>query len=121
MFSWIDFLEFAKELGESDASRRTAISRAYYAAFHTSRDYLVQSHRIPSLVRHRAHAIVWNTFGESDASVDQRIGQMGYRLSRFRQRADYELVYPQLDIDLRIVLRDAEWLIREISGRSSNS
>jgi uncharacterized protein (UPF0332 family) len=46
VFEWIDFLELAEDLAarqHDEAAARTAISRAYYAAFHAGRGYLVRA------------------------------------------------------------------------------
>jgi len=125
MFAWADFFDLATLLSNqsegTEASQRTAISRAYYAAFHVSRDFLIQRQRLSALARHRVHVTVWTTLSDSDSSIEQRIGQMGYRLMHIRHHADYDLIYPALDRDLRIVLRDVEWLIAEIAAISKRA
>ena len=46
MFVWADFLDIADERARragDEAAERTAIGRAYYAAFGAARDYLIRS------------------------------------------------------------------------------
>jgi hypothetical protein len=53
MFYWLDYLDLARRLANDleEASQRSSISRAYYAAFHTAKRHIEELHpeiRIPS-------------------------------------------------------------------------
>jgi hypothetical protein len=64
---------------------------------------------------------VWNTFSTSSSGAEQRIGQMGYRLMHIRHRADYDLIYPNLNQELLFVLRDVEWIVDQIDDISKHA
>ena len=64
MFAWSEYLTLAQHLAqqEDEASQRTAISRAYYAAFHVARRHVAHAHPEVMLPRHGAvHDVVWTT------------------------------------------------------------
>ena len=88
VFEWIDFLELAEDLAarhDNEAAARTAISRAYYAAFHAGRDYLARV-GIPLDRSRNAHSQVRHVLREQSA----QIGQDLYQLHFWRKRADYD-------------------------------
>src|SRR5712692_5256614 len=108
MFDWRHYLDFARTLVSSpegsEASHRAAASRAYYAAFHKSREVL-ESEMRATLGRERIHAEV----------IRQSAGQNLERLWKHRQHADYNsekdfaLRHAQMAVDLASeVLRDVE-------------
>lgn len=75
-----------------EAWERSAISRAYYAAYHVARDYLrAQANAVPGMKRHHE---VWD--GIADAS--KAVSQGGKRLHGWRKLADYERQYPTHDL-----------------------
>jgi uncharacterized protein (UPF0332 family) len=85
---WDDFLELADELLErtdDEAAARTAISRAYYAAFHAGRAYLIQVN-IRADAGGQAHSQVRQTLGEIDPWFRESL----WRLHQWRKEADYE-------------------------------
>jgi uncharacterized protein (UPF0332 family) len=90
-----DFLPLAQRLagGGTEPEWRTAVSRAYYAAFHGARQLLAGlGFRAP--FGDRAHAYLWYRLANSgDASV-QRAGNDLGELRRRRNQADYDLVVP---------------------------
>jgi|SRR5579884_2574660 len=89
------FLELADELsmGSRQADWRTAISRAYYAAFHKARALLQQSgFRVPN--GERAHAYLWLRLSNSDHADVDNVGRRLHRLRRTRNRADYDFSQP---------------------------
>ncbi len=89
------FLELADELstGSRQADWRTAISRAYYAAFHKARTLFRQGgFRVPDI--ERAHAYVWLRLSNSGhPDVDEVGGQLN-RLRTIRNHADYDFDRP---------------------------
>ncbi|MGH7225810.1 MAG: HEPN domain-containing protein, partial [Gemmataceae bacterium] len=84
------FLELADELsmGSREADWRTAISRAYYAAFHKARALLLRGgFRVPHAGR--AHAYLWLRLNNSGRTDVNRAGDQLNVLRRLRNRADY--------------------------------
>jgi len=103
-FDWTQFLFLAQELTKSAASSssqeamlRSAISRAYYAAFCNARNFL-RNHRnevIPSTAE--AHRIVKDIFGRSTDQEELAIAEDLDRLRIDRNKADYNDVVRGLD------------------------
>lgn len=94
MFDWENFFVLALHLRErgDSASQRSAISRAYYAAFHAARTYLIDVHHesVPSF---QAHAFVWDWFTSNRPGrirLETKIGHNGKKLRARREDADYE-------------------------------
>jgi uncharacterized protein (UPF0332 family) len=89
------FLELADELstGSRQADWRTAISRAYYAAFHKARTLLQQGgFRVPDA--EQAHAYLWLRLSNSGHQDVDNAGARLQRLRRMRNRADYDFRHP---------------------------
>lgn len=63
LFDWTKYLSLAKDLSASseEAVLRSAISRAYYAAFNQAKDYCV-SQGIYVERSTDSHVVVWNAF-----------------------------------------------------------
>ena len=121
-FHWSEYLDLAQELTRESLSSplreamfRTAISRAYYAAFGQARNHLVSIDReeIPRGVN--THQYVIDTFEESDDSRRRVIGHLLHHLRSTRNAADYENIFRR---DLRGVTRgalgEAEEIIRTL-------
>ena len=92
-FDWEEYLELAGELagrrGDVGAER-SAISRAYYAAFHKAAEYLTARGERLTFTGDD-HTFVWDWFFQPGASaMSLRIGSNGHRLRRARRRADYD-------------------------------
>jgi len=92
-FDWTEFLHLAKELAgrgktapAQEAKLRSAISRAYYAAYCKARNQLGP---IPIHVQNK-HTYVWNYFQNSRDPTLKEIGKDGRRLRLDRNRADYD-------------------------------
>ncbi len=102
-FDWTDYLFLAQELTKGSTSSpkheamlRSAISRAYYAAFCNSRNFL-KNHRkeiIPSTAV--AHKIVKDIFGGSTDKIELEIEADLDRLRIDRNKADYDDDVPGL-------------------------
>lgn len=91
-FDWQDYYDLAKELSEreEEAALRTAISRAYYAAFCSAQIKVKQ--RAPDLVREDgqgSHEVVWRWFKRQNNRALNEIGTWGLRLRDDRVSADY--------------------------------
>ncbi|MGH7171729.1 MAG: HEPN domain-containing protein [Gemmataceae bacterium] len=86
-----DFLNLANTLvnGAREGEWRTAISRAYYAAFHVARELLVDlNFRVPHA--DRAHGYLWLRLANAGHVDVQEAGNRLNALRRERNRADYD-------------------------------
>ena len=89
-FAWTDFLELAKEISSrsDDAALRSALSRAYYAAFGMAIDALeAAGHSISRAAA--AHSQVWLLYQQANNGPRHYIGVDGARLRNLRRMADY--------------------------------
>lgn len=101
-FNWSEYLQLARQLAgkaaisaDREARLRSAISRAYYAAFIEARNYLRdgKGYSIPGKNTHR---YIIQTF-KNDANLDyQKIGQNLERLRVRRNQADYDDTFSNL-------------------------
>lgn len=112
MFDWIEYFDLACSLAqrEDEASQRSAVSRAYYAAFCSARNKLRREGlQIPETGE--AHRLVWERY-ESHTDKDRRsIGQNGKRLKRQRTKVDYDDEVERLDQVVKDAMTKAEHLI----------
>jgi hypothetical protein len=100
---WDEYISLAESLAEDhfEASRRSAVSRAYYGAFNPARRWLEANVR--PIENRAAHRQVWRTFKRPDhASEGTRVkwklvGDLGETLRVLRNRADYADSFPDLD------------------------
>jgi uncharacterized protein (UPF0332 family) len=109
-FDWHELLALASGLasGPSEAQKRAAISRAYYAAFHVVRKSL----QIMA-VGEASHQVVWDR-AKSDAREEVRLaGRSGARLKTKRVAADY---HPTVDF-LDYMVKESLELARSICNR----
>lgn len=117
-FDWSDFLSLAEMLRSSkgDAERRTAVSRAYYAAFHAARRYMKANHPEVELPREgEAHARVWTEVEKHD----QKAGADGFRLRKQRNWADYDLASRNWANEANSAVLQAGALIRRLAPAPS--
>lgn len=124
-FNWSDYLTLAQQLAgkanisSSQESRlRSAISRAYYAAFIQARNYLRDRMGI-SIPLKNTHQFVISQFQNNTDPRYQEIGT-GLRILRSeRNRADYKDTVPRLPIVTRQTLRLAAKLISDLQNLST--
>jgi len=106
-FDWGQYLTLAGSLaGAADeASRRTAVSRAYYYVYHIAlaRAELNGFRAIEGGV----HKQLWNLYKDVPVPECQQLGLMGDRLKVRRERADYRDVYPRLNEEVVDMLERA--------------
>src|SRR6266853_1666941 len=90
-FDWLDFFTLAQQLAASAdaASKRTAISRAYYFLFHLSNARAV-SNCGPKPPGVTTHAWCWEKFSNTPNAPCSALGTEGDRLKRLRHKADYD-------------------------------
>lgn len=101
IFDWQEFLRFAqkiyaevehlRELDDSDESLcRIGISRAYYAAFHVARNYLLELEpNFSSGLGEGSHQAIIKAFTRFDDKYRRQIGNKLAFLKDMRVRADY--------------------------------
>lgn len=96
-FRWSSYLELARELANvqapdpaSEAKMRSAISRAYYAAFCEARNYVRDVAGLAVPRDASAHAYVRKAFSRSTDPLRRSVGNSLIRLRESRRRADYE-------------------------------
>jgi uncharacterized protein (UPF0332 family) len=90
VFDWLEYLELAEELASrpnDEAASRTAISRAYYATFHTGREYLMRTGIFLDRSRN-AHRQVQDALRTQSAEIGQDLEQLHF----WRKRADYDIL-----------------------------
>jgi len=102
-FSWGDYLTLADQLKNhpDEEWQRTAISRAYYAAYHAClQRYQAKYGAVPPKPRMGMHECLWSAFKDKGQLTKDQVGkthkqveQDGRRLKQRRMKADYKLVY----------------------------
>jgi hypothetical protein len=108
-FDWKDYLALAKKLAaEKDAaSLRSAISRGYYYVFHIALDR-AKDNNYEYVVQTGTHKSMWQVYLGSPVFDCQKLGTMGQRLQRERERADYDDYLPKLADTTAKVMAEVE-------------
>lgn len=113
MFDWADYLTLAERLASSsdEASQRSAISRAYYAAFHAAARYVARTKPEVEIPRDgRKHQVVWTAL--KDGTRQERGAKAwGIKLRGKRTQADYELVGLSFPRDAAFALEAARGVV----------
>ena len=121
VFDWAKYLVLAEELAmriTDEASLRSAISRAYYAAFCPARNRLLQEgEEIPKTGD--AHTIVWTKYRESTQKHRRYIGITGDRLRRSRNKADYDDEFPSISAVVQDAVVKARHLLDSLGSLDS--
>jgi len=96
-FDWTAYLHLAQELSgqttippTQEARLRSAISRAYYAAFCKARNHLRDKEGLSIPLTGQAHTIIWRRFKNSSDQLRKEIGENLRRLRNDRRQADYD-------------------------------
>ena len=118
-FQWNDFLALARRLARrktSEAHQRTAISRAYYAAFHAASSFVRAKALVPPTER-LTHDKVWNLLATDPDPDRVDVGRRGDLLKRLRVNADYRTPLPDKNLAERVAdaLTEARRLVEAIS------
>ncbi len=114
---WVGYVALAGILvgDESESSKRSGVSRAYYGAFNLARRWL-EAHGIP-IDNHRAHDTVWRVFKTAEKATPQSradwrtVGVLGGALRGLRNQADYADVVPGLDKQAIYAVDSAERIV----------
>ena len=118
MFFWDGFLDVARKLSEpgSEAQYRSAISRAYYFAFHLAtpaakRLGFDDRRGIPE-----PHKRIWRVFRSATAPGVSDVADLGKELRSMRMQADYEADKQFSQDQARRAVSAAEELSRCLRG-----
>lgn len=123
MFRWVDYLALAEELvrrGQSgslaDACLRSAISRAYYAALLTARNWIRDQLGLEPPEDATIHKFVPD--GLTEAGVDEavRLAPVLGRLRKRRSDADYKDRISNLQKVAELSLLEAGEVVRTFDG-----
>lgn len=92
-FDWSQYLVLAKDLStrSDEAALRSAISRAYYAAYHHAKTFCAS--KTISIIKgggNSDHHDLWETFGMKAGRTFANVHTIGNRLKRKRGNADYD-------------------------------
>jgi len=89
-FDWSAYRAVAETLKNNadEASQRSAISRAYYCAYHQALNHLSEHHKFQLSEDKPAHDQVWREFSGKGLSY-REIWNKGGKLKKLRVDADY--------------------------------
>jgi uncharacterized protein (UPF0332 family) len=111
-----DFLRVARSLAASggEAERRTAVSRAYYAAFHAARDLLRElGFAVPRA--DRAHEYLYRRLNNCGLGAVVDAGRTLHALRSGRNQADYDVDSPFPSAAVEAVA-DAESILQTLDA-----
>lgn len=97
-FDWSEYLNLARELAQAmtdEAKMRSAISRAYYAAFIKARNFLQEREGL-TIASENSHQYLINQFKNSSDPARTKLGERLKRLRVYRNQADYDNSFPRL-------------------------
>jgi len=122
-FNWSEYLNIARELAgqamassSDEAKKRSAISRAYYAAFCSARNHLRDKDHDQNIpVGGDVHGYVRRTFKTSKDRVRREIGEDLARLVAKRNLADYEDTMECLKGDTYLALSLSQEVLSDLS------
>ena len=118
-FDWSSYLTLAKELNESEEShssgeayRRSAVSRAYYYAYHLSKSHIESVGM--DIPKRNPHASLIALLGEH---FDQEGLQLAHRLARmrdYRNQADYDSSFTYNREWVSAMIAQAEQFVKDV-------
>jgi len=117
-FDWKNFLILADELARKfdEASKRTAISRAYYCVFNLAITQAV-SNVGPRPQRTPSHKWCWEQYIGTPDLACRQLGIDGQRMMQRRRKADYDPKdNPRLDDDVLRMLEEAHQFVAHLAG-----
>jgi uncharacterized protein (UPF0332 family) len=112
-----DFLPLARSLarGNDEAEWRTAVSRAYYAAFHTARDLLTDL-GFGTPRADTAHEYLYRRLNNCGLAPVQSAARRLHDLRRFRNQADYDFARPLGKAGAATQLSAAERIVQALDA-----
>lgn len=121
-FDWSNYLILARELQRQgavhlskEAESRSSISRAYYAAFCKSRNFLRDKRHKTLSEGSDVHAEVQKEFRNSNDKRLKAIGENLNRLRKYRNRADYNDVFPGLNNTVLLCIEFADDILTDLN------
>ncbi len=118
MFNWAEYLELAEVLvgvEPQEAAWRSAVSRAYYAAFKSAYNFLcAEGVRLPAGIP-GSHMNVWRRFRGS-GPARRSVGLKGDRLRRRRTGADYDDSKPIVRQDVDYAIQEAKHVLATLKA-----
>lgn len=117
MMDFRDYLNLAVALvnGSTEAEWRSAVSRAYYAAFHVARQLLTSLNFAVPLAE-RAHGYLWLRLANAGHADVRNAGNRLNALRRERNRADYDAHISVIQSIARTHVRRAEEIIQALDA-----
>jgi hypothetical protein len=111
-FRWDEYLALARDLSQKggEAATRSAINRAYYAAYQTARHH--RGCRNAQVTRGGSHGAVWRTLKESGNPDWRKAGNQGRDILENRLKADYDDDVPALPSMMYRTFRMTEEILR---------
>ena len=117
-FDWNNYLILAEELARraDEASKRTAISRAYYYVFNLA-FARAESTAGPYPGGESYHNWCWSKYENTRDRSCNQLGNSGVRMKRMRVKADYKIAaIHRLDDEVRRMLEDARQFQAELTA-----
>ena len=113
-FDWATFLTCAESLAraQDEAAKRSAISRAYYAAYHVVRVFF----RLTPPQGSDSHKFVWDAVMSDSRREIQALGRKGDRLKVRRKTADYEGTFSDLNYYTNDAIETARRIIAAVEA-----
>ncbi|WP_429969112.1 hypothetical protein [Enterococcus sp. AZ136] len=125
MYDFHGFLDVAEtietdpKLMSNESYRRTGISRAYYASYKVSDEYLkVEYPSYSGIYGMSSHRALWEFFDKSKELKRLEISNAGLRIFDLRKRADYNSRCTISKSDLKLANREAKKIINKIHNVS---
>ena len=119
LFDWLQFSVLAKELSArpDEAALRSAISRAYYAAYNTAKTFCSEK-AFPISDTGNRHRDLWDAFLKKGGRTFTSVYEKGERLRRKRTKADYESDVPGLASMVTDSLRESDAILNFLRPKS---
>lgn len=122
-FEFAQFLLYAQRLAArtdcDEAERRSAVSRAYYAAYHATRKRLLIAAASTVHTAEGSHEKVWNLAKVSPDESIKLAGKAGERLKERRVEADYRPHVECTAVKVRDAIRIAETIVRHLAASTT--
>lgn len=121
-FNWLDFLTLAQNLAANGdaASKRTAMSRAYYCIFNLAYQRAVTNYG-PKPAGVTTHFWCWDKFITNPNPACSALGTEGDRLKRLRTKVDYNSNdITRLDRECARMIADVQQFHADLSTLAAN-
>ncbi len=118
-FDWITYLTLARTLAEEaeESCKRSAISRAYYAAYNCALAYC-NTHNIQITKNRGLHEDLWDAFDRQNSMILTTVQTKGDRLRVRRNRVDYDDEVSGLSSLVEHSLNDSHDILRSLGFNS---